>query len=96
LPNNAFFFSIYCRPSLPCIPSHLASILDTIPPWVIKVATVGIDCNAKNKSWNSCRTNKIGAELEYCFLNHALSISNVDIALLPHKPLNTSFVDVTF
>ena len=95
LPYNAFFFSIYCRPSLPCIPSHLASILDTIPPLVLKAATLGIDCNAKNKSWNSCRTNKIGAELEYCFLDHALSISNVDIALLPNKPLNTSFVDVT-
>ena len=95
LPNNVFFFSIYCRPSLPCITSHLASIL-YVPSWVIiKVATLGIDCNAKNKSWNSGRTNKIGAELEYCFLDHALSISNVDIALLPHKPSNTSFLDVT-
>ena len=27
LPNNVFFFSIYCRPSIPCIPSHLVSIL---------------------------------------------------------------------
>ena len=95
LPNKVFFFSIYCRPSLPCIPSHLASILVDIPSWVKKVATLGIDCNAKNKSWNSGRTNKIGAELEFCFLDHALSISNVDIAQLPHKPLNTSFVDVT-
>jgi hypothetical protein len=79
---------------LPCIPSHLASILVDISSWVKKVATLGIDCNAKNGSWNSGRTKKIGAELEYCFLDHALSISNVDIALLPHKPLNTSFFDV--
>jgi hypothetical protein len=79
---------------LPCIPSHLASILVDISSWVKKVATLGIDCNAKNASWNSGRTKKIGAELEYCFLDHALSISNVDIALLPHKPLNTSFFDV--
>jgi len=95
LPNNVFFFSIYCRPSLPCIPSHLASILVDIPSWVIKVAILGIDCNAKNKAWNSGHTNKIGADLEYCFLDYALSISNVDITLLPHKPSNTSFVDVT-
>jgi hypothetical protein len=52
---------------------------------------LGIDCNSNN----SCRAIKISAELEHCFLDHALSISNVDIALLPHKPLNTSFVDVT-
>jgi hypothetical protein len=95
LPNNVFFFSIYCRPSLPCIPSHLASILVDIPSWVIKVAILGIDRAANNKSWNSGRTNKIGAELEYCFLDHALSISNVDIALLPHKQSNTLFVDLT-
>jgi hypothetical protein len=39
--------------------------------------------------------DKNGVELEYCFIIQALSISNVDISLLPHKPSNTSFVDVT-
>ncbi|EFX69102.1 hypothetical protein DAPPUDRAFT_113948 [Daphnia pulex] len=39
--------------------------------------------------------DKNGVELEYCFIIQALSISNVDISLFPHKPSNTSFVDVT-
>ena len=87
--------NIYCRPSLLSIPSHLASIFYFIPPSVKKAAVCGIESKSKNPAWNSARTDKNGADLEYCFINQALSISNVDTSILPLKPSNASFVDVT-
>jgi hypothetical protein len=95
LSNDVFLFSIYCRPSLVSIPLHLESIFNSIPPAVKKHAIFGIDCNAKSPAWNSLRADKNGTDLEFCFLNNALSISNVNLNLLSHKPSNTSFVDVT-
>jgi hypothetical protein len=53
------------------------------------------NCNAKSQAWNSVRSDHIGVDLELCFLNNALSVTNVNLKLLSHKPSNTSFVDVT-
>ncbi len=89
------FFSIYCRPSLVFIPIHFESIFYFIPPAIKKHAIFGIDCNAKSKAWNSVHSHHIGVDRELCFLNNALSVSNVNLTLLSHKPSYTSFVDVT-
>jgi hypothetical protein len=62
---------------------------------VKKHVIFGIDCNAKSPAWNSVRSDHIGVDLELCFLNNPLSISNVDFNLVSHKLSNTSFVDVT-
>ncbi|EFX62383.1 hypothetical protein DAPPUDRAFT_270522 [Daphnia pulex] len=64
------------KPSLVSIPLHLESIFNSIPPAVKKHAFFGIDCNAKSQAWNSVRSDHIGADLELCFLNNALSVSN--------------------
>lgn len=51
-------------------------------------------CNAKSPTRNSLRSYKNGTDLEFCFLDNALSISNLNLNLLSHKPSNTYFFDV--
>jgi hypothetical protein len=92
LSKDIFYFSNYCWPSLLSIPSQF---FYCIAPSVKKAAVFDIDSNSKNPAWNSARTDKNGADLEYCFIYQALSISNVDTSFLPLKPSNASFVDVT-
>ena len=92
---NLFFFSLYCRPSLGSIPAHVRALLNYIPPFSKQYIILSGDVNAKNKVWNSARTDDCGLELEHIFRESRLSIANVDLISLPYKPSNTSFLDVT-
>lgn len=92
---NLLFFSIYCRPSMPSIPAFFSSILALIPPNLKRFSIFGCDANAKNKIWNSPRTNNAGLELEHIFRQNALSVANVDCSVLSHKPSNTQFLDIS-
>ena len=80
-PN--LFFSLYCRPSLGSIPAHVRALLNYIPPFSKKYTILSGDVNAKNKVWNSARTDDCGLELEHIFRESRLSIANVDLISLP-------------
>jgi len=90
-----YFFSVYCRPSLHSSASFLQQFLNLIPTGVLRSSVFAIDGNGKNKIWNSKTTDKKGTDLEALLLSHSLSIANVDAQTLDHRPLNTSFVDIT-
>ena len=92
---NLLFFSIYCRPSMPSIPAFFSSILASITPNLKRFSIFGCDANAKNKIWNSPRTDNAGLELEHIFRSNALSVANVDYSVLSHKPSNTQFLDIS-
>ena len=92
---NLVFFSLYCRHSLGSIPSYVHVVLNSIPPILKPTIILGGDVNARNKIWNSSRTDDCGLELKHLFRENSLSLSNIDVNLLPYKPTNTSFLDVT-
>jgi len=71
------------------------ALLNSIPPCSKQYTILGGDVNAKNKVWNSARTDDCGLELEHIFRESRLSLANVDVISLPFKPSNTSFIDVT-
>ncbi|KZR96258.1 Uncharacterized protein APZ42_009505, partial [Daphnia magna] len=54
-----------------------------------------MDANAKNKLWESSRTDKKGAELEHLIIKNNLNVANVPNSKLEYIPSKTSKVDVT-
>ena len=89
-------FSIYARPSTNSIDDIFTPLLAALGD--IKARTViGMDANAKNKTWRSPDTNERGSRLELITQQYGMNIANY--LLFEDQsafiPAGTSFVDVT-
>lgn len=94
-PSPLYLFSAYCRFSLPSSAIFLQDFLGTLPVGVMRDSVFAIDCNGKNKLWNSSMTDRKGSEVESLLVSSSLAIANVEIASLDHAPLGFDFVDIT-
>lgn len=94
-PSPLHLFSVYCRFSLPSSAAFLQEFFDALPVDMRRDSIFGIDCNGKNKLWNSSVTDRKGSEVESLLLSSSLTVANVELSLLDHVPQGTGFVDIT-
>jgi len=94
-PSPMYLFSVYCRFSLPSSAAFLQDFLSTLSAGMMRDSIFAIDCNGKNKLWNSSATDRKGSEVESLLSSSSLSIANVELSSLDHVPLGTGFVDIT-
>lgn len=93
--SELYFFSIYCRPSLPNFESFLSSFFNQISPNIISKSVFCFDSNAKNQLWNSSSIDARGKTLEETLAALSITIENKNANRLTYIPSNTSFIDVT-
>ena len=92
---NICFLSVYCRPSTIDIPYFFQCLFQSIPQLSLNNIVIGADANARNPLWNSSCVNESGKGIEGLLFAFKLNLANVSLSHLKHKPLSTSFVDLT-
>ncbi len=94
-PSPLYLFSIYCRFSLPSSAAFIQTLFDVLPEGVKRDSVFAIDCNGRNKLWNSSVTDRKGSEVESLMLAASLTVANLELSALDHVPRGTGFVDIT-
>ena len=72
--------------------------MDTISSQTIanlRKITLCMDSNARNKLWDSPRTDEDGRIIEDLIIENGINLINTPIKNLPFKPKGTIFVDIT-
>jgi hypothetical protein len=95
-PQHLSLFSIYARPSTNSIDDICTPLLAALGD--LKARTViGMDANAKNKTWRSPDTNERGSRLELITQKHGMNIANYSLFndQSAFIPAGTSYVDIT-
>ena len=92
-PALVTFASVYIRPTAANIESVLSAPLQAIDR--LNLSVLGIDANARNPLWGSCRADAKGRELENLLLGSPLVLANAALDDLSFRPSGTSFIDVT-